>query len=296
MSRSKGLTVASHDVGVLVLLESDPVAGAVDEVLAVAPLGDDAPGHRIHVLARGADHGGVDGGSLGLLEDQVEVAQLGGWFAGVHAAGDVGAVAVGHGASEVAQDDLPGPDHPGPGIVVRAGGVGPGSHDGEVDGGVALGQEPSAEVGRHLSLGAPDHGYVPRLELRRHPVRSRRRSPQRSHLGGVLDRPQCAGHRARRRPAGTGEPGLQLDQEAGPGAIAHRHGAGSTRQLGHQRHRVIGLVPGAEVEHLRALDHPRRLQARHDHGGVALDGDHEHGEALERHGPVTGQPGQVGAH
>ena len=99
-------------------------------------------------------------GRLRLVQHGVELGELGRRLAGVDAAGDVGAVAgavVGeHRAAEVAQHDLAGADDPVARLVVRAGRVRPGGDDGEVHPVVALGEQPAAEVGRHLGLGAPD--------------------------------------------------------------------------------------------------------------------------------------------
>ena len=58
---------------------------------------------------------GRDPGRLGLVQHRVQLGQLGGDRPGVHATGDVGAVAtrlVQHGAAEVAEHHLAGADHP----------------------------------------------------------------------------------------------------------------------------------------------------------------------------------------
>ncbi len=77
MTGDQRLAVAPHQVGVLVLVEADPVAGAVDEGVAVAPFGDELAGHGVDVLAGGAHLGCGDRRGLGLLEHVVEVAELG---------------------------------------------------------------------------------------------------------------------------------------------------------------------------------------------------------------------------
>src|SRR5579864_7045476 len=53
------LAVPADQVGVLVLLQPDTVAGAVDEVRPVAALLDDAAGHGVDVLARRAARRGL---------------------------------------------------------------------------------------------------------------------------------------------------------------------------------------------------------------------------------------------
>ena len=55
VARDEDLPVPDHQIGVLVLLDADPVTGAVDELLAVAGLGDDPAGHAVDVL--GGDPG-----------------------------------------------------------------------------------------------------------------------------------------------------------------------------------------------------------------------------------------------
>src|SRR3546814_4343481 len=68
-------------------------------------------------------------------------------------------------AAEVAEHGLALADHPVARFVVRAGRVGAGGDDGEVHTVVALGQDPPAELGRHVSLGAPDQLDLAGLEL-----------------------------------------------------------------------------------------------------------------------------------
>ena len=77
--------VALHDVGVLVLLDADAVARAVEELLAVARVGDDHPRGGIDVLARGADRGGGDRRGLRLVQHRVDLGHLGRRLAQVHA-------------------------------------------------------------------------------------------------------------------------------------------------------------------------------------------------------------------
>src|SRR5438067_2065972 len=62
--RGQRVAVAADDVRILVLLQPDAVAGAMDEVLAVAAVVDDAAGDGVDVLACRADPGGIDGSRL----------------------------------------------------------------------------------------------------------------------------------------------------------------------------------------------------------------------------------------
>ena len=126
-------------------------------------------GGAVDLLARRADGGGRHGGGLGLVQHGVGLGDLGGDFAGEHAAGDVGAVAV-HRPAEVAQHDLVLSDDPIAGVVVRAGGVLAGGDDREVDLLVALGDDPRRQVGRYLGLGASDQRDPAGLQLGRDAV------------------------------------------------------------------------------------------------------------------------------
>ena len=64
--------VAGDDVGILVLLEADAVAGAVDERVAVAARGDDRPGRPVDRLAGRPRPGRRHSGGLGPLEQVVQ--------------------------------------------------------------------------------------------------------------------------------------------------------------------------------------------------------------------------------
>ena len=110
----------------------------------------------------------------------------------------------------------------------------------------------------------------------------------------VLHRPQRARH-----PVGAHEPGvraggLQVDHEPGPGAVADRHRRRPADPLGDQADGVLGLVPGQQLEDLGALDDAGRLQPGDDERGVPVAGQDEHGQPLERHGLVAGEPGELG--
>ena len=176
MARRERLAVATDQVGVLVLLQPDAVAGAVDEVRTVAAVVDEASGDGVDVLARRAHRGGVDRGGLRGLEHGVEIAVLRRWRSGEHRARDVGAVAV-EGAAEVAHDRLTRGDDAPAGAVVRAGRVGPAPHDGEVHALMTLGHEPAPDVARHIGLGTTDERDVARNELRGDAIGGRGGSP-----------------------------------------------------------------------------------------------------------------------
>ena len=73
---SSGVRVAGDDVRVLVLLDADAVAGAVDELLAPAGLGDDPPGRGVDLLARRADDRRGHRGLLGVEQHGVGLGHL----------------------------------------------------------------------------------------------------------------------------------------------------------------------------------------------------------------------------
>ena len=151
MARFDRQVVALDHVRVLVGLHADAVAGAVDEPLPEAGVGDDLARGPVDVLARRTHHPGGHTGGLRRVEHGVRLGHLGGWFAERDAAGDVAAVAV-LGATEVAQHELAGADHPIRRVVVRRGRVLPRGDDGEVDDVVPLGEQPSALIAANSVL------------------------------------------------------------------------------------------------------------------------------------------------
>ena len=84
--------VPGHDVGVLVLLDPDPVSYAVNEALAVPGRGDQLPPGTVDLLTRRADHGGRDRGGLREVQDPEQLEELRFGLSGHHGAGDVRAV------------------------------------------------------------------------------------------------------------------------------------------------------------------------------------------------------------
>ena len=109
---SKRLGVAPDDVGVLVLLQADAVAGAVDEVLAVAGVGDDVAGHAVDPSSHGVPtDAAATAAAWASCRTAYSATNSSGRVAGEHGAGDVRAVAV-HRAAEVADHRLAGTDDP----------------------------------------------------------------------------------------------------------------------------------------------------------------------------------------
>ena len=186
---------------------------------AEPPGGDHLPGRRVDRLARRPDRGRDHRPGLGQVEHLVHVGRLGGHLARPDAAGDVGAVpdavTVEHGAAEVAQDDLAPFDRPVTRVMVGAGGVGPRGHDREVHAGVALVDQPAADVGGDVGLGPPHQRDGSRLELFGDPVRRGAGPSEGLDLVRILHRPQRTRHLA--RPGGT---------RPGAGASGGRRGIG----------------------------------------------------------------------
>ena len=290
--------VADDDVGVFVGLDADAVAGAVHEELAVAGVVDHPAGGGVDVLAGRADRRRGDPGRLGGLEHVVQLGERRRGLAQVHAAGDVGAVADAvvavHRAADVEQHALPLADDPVAGLVVRAGGIGPGGHDREVDLAVALVEDPLSDLGGHLGLGPPGQRHPAGLDVGEDPVDGGSGAAQGLDLGGVLHHPQRG--RDRRGPDETrpGQLGQQVHEEPGPRLVAEGGRVDGTDQAGGQGHGVLPVAPGDQLEHAGPFDHPGRLEVRDEQVGVTLPGHDQQGEALERHGLVAAQPRQVG--
>ena len=113
-------------------------------------------------------------------------------------------------------------------------------------------------------------------------------------LVGVLDGPQAAGDRRRRRQR-AGQPACRASTKVAQVRSDTASRVRRTDQVGHDGHRVLVLAPGPEREDVGVVVDPGRLEAGHDQGGLAVGRQHQHGQPLERHGLVAGEPGQVGA-
>src|SRR5262249_56036208 len=104
-------------VRLLVGLDADAVAGAVDEPVAQAGTGDDAPRRRVHLLTGYADTRRPYRLLLRVDQHGVRVAHLRRRLAHDEQARDVRAVVV-HAAAEVTHDDVAGLDHASARLVV----------------------------------------------------------------------------------------------------------------------------------------------------------------------------------
>ena len=83
MPGCKRLGLSLDHVGRLVRGHADAVPRAVQELLAVAGLGDDAPTGAVDLLTGHARPDGLETGLLGSANDVVDLALLFGWFADV---------------------------------------------------------------------------------------------------------------------------------------------------------------------------------------------------------------------
>ena len=111
---------------------SDPMASAMDELLAVASLNDDAPGCPVDLLTT---HTGTHRFNTSLLRksyDLVHLENLRTRLPYANSPGDVRPVAKPQ-AAEIQDNRVPGPDQAIPCLVVRLRSIGTRSHDGEVD-------------------------------------------------------------------------------------------------------------------------------------------------------------------
>src|SRR6266511_4231875 len=238
-ARLQRLPVAGHDIGVLMLVQADAVAGPVDEVLAVARGGD-------HVAAGGVDRLGGDAGpdrgaagELGGVQHRVRLLEAGRRFADDQRAGGVGAIAVQPAADvdhhRVARlDDSPGGD------VVGAGGVRAGADDREARLVVAA-ADGRLDLAGQLQLGPA--GPAQPVEAVDDPVEGGRHPGERLDLLGVLAHAGLPGgaagrcSRAGRRPrAGRRwrrpRPGRRGPARRGPRSPARRSPPGRGRRGG----------------------------------------------------------------
>ena len=243
----QGLGVAGHDVGILVGLQPDAVAGAVHEELAVAGRGDRLPGRRVDGLGGDAGPDGRARGLLGGLEHAVVLGELRRRLADGVGAGAVRAVAAGHGPADVHHDHVAGlEDPPGRGVM-RAGGVRPGRHDREVGLGVALLDDGVADVGGDLLLGAarPQPAGHPAV----HPVDGLARRAQGGDLGRLL-----RARSSRRARLASSWPASGSAARSRSTISAHIRSdsptaAGPAPELARdQRVRVVGLVPADDLQ------------------------------------------------
>ena len=151
MPGSSGCVSPSTMYGGSCVVSADAVADAVDEVLAVAGVGDHLRAARSISWQATPGPDGLEAGLLGCADDLVDLALLVGRLADVDRAGRVRAVAVLE-AAEVEHDHVAVLDRPLAGLVVRVGAVRARADDGEVDLRVAVLAQQLGEIGGDLGL------------------------------------------------------------------------------------------------------------------------------------------------
>jgi len=273
-----------------VLLEADPVPGAVHEEGPVAGLGDHPAGGPVHLLGRDPGGGGLDPGLLSGPDHQEDLEEARLRLAHEEGAGDVGAVPL-EPPPEVHHHRVPVADHPVARLVVGEAPFGPDATMLK-----AAASWPSSTVRAATSA-----------ERRRSLLPAKRCSPRRSTT-------RSTAAPARRSSATSSGPLRILSSpvkgEAGPKAARGRRScksrrnttrsgpprppAAGTRIGGHQRHRVVGLCPREHGERPRVQGNAGGLETGDHQGGGPLRRQHQHGEPLQGHGPVAGEIGQVG--
>src|SRR5688572_10283589 len=131
-TRHQRLLFTLDHVGRLVSGYSDPVAGAMNGLLAIACIPDHTPGRSVDLLATHTWSHRFDAGLLCEPHDLVHFANLRGRFPHADGTGGVRPIAVPE-TTEVQDDRIAGLDHPIPRLVVWVGTIGTGSDDCEVD-------------------------------------------------------------------------------------------------------------------------------------------------------------------
>ena len=86
---------------------------------------------------------------------------------------------------------------------------------------------------------------------------------------------------------------MEFDQKARPGAFANCSGLSSTHKTRNNRDRVVGFSPRANGKEIVTRHDTSDFERRDNQCGVTIDGHHEHGEPLEGHRFVTGEPRKV---
>ena len=256
------------------------------------------------VLARRADAPRPrTAGRLRLVQHGVDLGHLGRRLAGDDAAGDVGAVpgaAVGeHRAAEVAQHDLAGLDHPGARLVVRAGGVLARRRRWRSSpaGGPRRGCAARARRSTSASV-RPTSGIAPRLELGGDAVDGRAPPGGRASISAASFTAR-SGPMTSLTPSGTRCAGRARWRSSRNRAQVWSPMAAVARP---RRASSATMATGSSVSSQAAMRNTsgrsttRGASSRgHHQRGLAVAGQHQHGEPLEGHGLVAGQPGQVGA-
>ena len=277
----------------LVAHQPDPVAGAVDEPVAVAGVGDQPPRGAIDLLARRPRAHCLEPRRVGARDHVVDLALLGGRLADVDGAGDVGGVAA-LDAAEVEHDHVALLDLSTRDLVVGVGAVRPGPHQRELDLGVAVLAQQVGEVGSDVELAAarePDPQEVSEDGIQRGGA-----GGEQLELVGVLDRPQHRQRGGHRHVAGAGQLLLETEHVHRPRGVGYRVTAVGRQQL---RRRLVGILAVAPFAHDQRAGAWGRLGVGpldhgNDHRRLAAGLDREQRDPLgDRDRRVAGEVLQV---
>ncbi len=285
--------VLAGDVGWLVDVQADAVAGAVEKAVAVPRVGNNIAGGTVHRPGGNAGFDRLDGSLLGLADDAVNLAEPVGWVTPDVRAGLVAGVAV-HPAAEV-QNDRVAPLYPSVVVsVVGVGAVGSRPDDG-LEGGRRTPRlaESALDIPCEVALGVARRvGLADRLA---DGVRGRSDPSQAVEFGVVLPQAEFAEHLpcevqrrvGHRRPEVAGEPRPHpLVDEDPPGVTQTQVADGLT-------HRLTGVVvvaPDAEVVEVGLGTQLVGVQFGH-HQRAVVGGEKEQEVTLAR---VVVEPGEVG--
>lgn len=276
-------------------LQADAVSGAVYEVRPVSGVGDDVPADGVQPLGGDAWPYGVGLGALGTQQYVVESAEVRGRLARRVHTGGVGAVAVQGRTADVDDHGVAGPDRAVGQFVVRAGAVGPGADDHEVDPNVALGDHRLRDVPADLAFGAS--GPQPLAHAGVHPVDGRAGPAQGGRLLRGLAHPQLVQHASGQLLVGARKYGAEGDGLLRPHVVVDAEAGRPGGQPGRDEGvGVVGLVPAGDLDAQVAGRGCLRggfLQGRHEQEGVAVGRQDQAGQPLQRQGVVAGQVAQV---
>ncbi len=168
---------------------------------------------------------------------------------------------------------------------------------------VALTHQERADLGRHIGLGSTDQGDPPRLEdcraTRSAAAPAARRAATSAgsftaRTGEVTEDATCQVRSEEPRFCRARTDVAQAGSEmatwwrlfpSGPD-FQERDGDGDG---------ILVVGPRQDGEQVVGPGHPWGLEARHHQRGLPDQREHQHGQALQGHGLVAGQPGQVGA-
>ena len=146
------------------------------------------------------------------------------------------------GATDVHHHGVTGLQDPIGHLRVRAGAVGSGRDDDEVDPRVTLADDRLGDVSAHRRLGATN--TEPLRHMGVHPVDGSTGAAQGLDFGCALAHPQLTQHGAGENLPRVGHRSTKRQHLLGPHTVVQGYRGDPAEDSGDQRHRVIGLLPG----------------------------------------------------